>query len=130
MLTNGLVAYLLAQSSISSLVGANIQPPPAPEDLASYPCITYQSASDVSENANDGPVGVCTARIVFDCHALRYLDARNIALALKAVLNGYSGTLPDGTRVFLAESANLADRFEDGSRIYCTSFHALITYGD
>jgi hypothetical protein len=130
MLTNGVVAYLLTLDSITSVVNRSIQPIPAPEDLSQYPLITYQSPSDVSDNANDGPVGVATSRIVFDCKALRYLDARNLALAVKAALNGYSGTLPDGTQVFLAESVNLVDRWEDGSRISCTAVHVLFQYGD
>ncbi len=130
MLTNGVVAYLLTQTAITAVVNHGIQPIPAPEDLSQYPLITYQSPSDVSENANDGPVGVANSRIVFDCKALRYLDARNLALAVKAALNGYSGMLPDGTRVFLAESVNLVDRWEDGSRISCTAVHVLFQYKD
>ena len=130
MLTNGVVAYLLTQTAITAIVNQGIQPIPAPEDLSQYPLITYQSPSDVSDNANDGPVGVATSRIVFDCKALRYLDARNLALAVKAALNGYSGTLPNGTRVFLAESVNLVDRWEDGSRISCTAVHVLFQYKD
>jgi hypothetical protein len=130
MLTSGLVAYLLTQTSITDVVGERIQPIPAPEDLSQYPCITYQGSSDVSEDANDGPVGVAEARIIFDCLALRYLDARGLAEALKTALNGYSGALPDGTRIFRVKSANLVDRWEDGSYISCTSFHALIQYGD
>jgi len=130
MLTNGVVAYLLTQTAITAIVNQSIQPIPAPEDLSQYPLITYQSPSDVSDNANDGPVGVATSRIVFDCKALRYLDARNLALVVKAALNGYSGILPDGTRVFLAESVNLVDRWEDGSRISCTAVHVLFQYKD
>jgi hypothetical protein len=130
MLPDAIVAFLLTQATITAVVNNRIQPIPAPEDLSQYLLITYQSPSDVSENANDGPVGVTTMRIVFDCLAQRYLDARNLARALKLVLNGFSGTLPDGTDILLAESANLVDRFDDGSRIYCTSFHALIQYGD
>ena len=130
MLTNGVVAYLLTQTAITAIVNQSIQPIPAPEDLSQYPLITYQSPSDVSDNANDGPVGVATSRIVFECKALRYLDARNLALAVKAALNGYSGTLPNGTRVFLAESVNLVDRWEDGSRISCTAVHVLFQYKD
>ncbi len=130
MLIEGLVSYLLAQASISSVIGARLQPIPAPEDLSQYPLITYQVASDTSLNANDGPVGVGTTRIIFDCLAVRYLDARALALALKTILNGYSGTLPDGTVIQLAESANLVDRWADGSRVSCTSFHALIQYGE
>jgi len=132
MLIDGIRALLLTRSAITSVVGDHIQPIPAPSDLSLYPLITYQSPSDVSQNAGDGPVGVAEMRIIFDCLALDYATARKLAQVLKAILNSYSGVLPDSesTRVYLAESANLADRWEDGSQIYCTSFHALITYGD
>jgi hypothetical protein len=130
MLTDGLVALLLTQAAVAEVVGSRIQHPPAPEDMSQYPCITYQSPSDVSQQGGDGPVGVATCRVVFDCLALRARDARLLALTLKSILNGYAGVLPDGTKVYRAESANLADRFVDGSRIYCTAFHALIQYAD
>ena len=132
MLIDGIRALLLTQSAITSVIGNRIQPIPAPVDLSQYPLITYQSPSDISQNAGDGPVGVAEMRIVFDCLAQDYATARTLAQSLKAILNSYSGVLPDSesTRVYLAESANLADRWEDGSKIHCTSFHALITYGD
>jgi hypothetical protein len=138
MLTNGLVTYLLAQPSITRILGSSttaIRPIPAPEDLGGYPCITYQSASYVAEYAGHGPVGVSKTRIVFDCLALRYLDARNLAQALKAALDNLceaisaaspaATLLPDGTRIFNAEIANIVDRWDDGSRIYCVSVHLL-----
>ena len=130
MLIEGLVAYLLTQSTVTDVVGVRIQPIPATEDFATNPGITVQGISDVSENAGDGPVGVARQRIVFDCTAPRYLAARNLAIALKQLLNGYVGTLPDGTKVQLAESVNLVDRWDDGSRISCTSLHVLFTYSD
>jgi hypothetical protein len=132
MLTAGVVAYLNAQASIAEVVGDRIQPIPAPDDILAFcPGITYQSPSDVSENANDGPVGIAASRIVFDCLASRALDARNLALAVKATLNGFGpAALPDGTYVESAESVSIADRFDDGSRIYCTSVHVLFRYRD
>ena len=130
MLIDGLVSFLLTQTSITDVVGQRIQPIPATEDITKLGGITLQSPSDISQDANDGPVGVAEARVIFDCLAPRYLTARNMALALKSLFNCYSGTLPDGTLVQHVKAANLVDRFEDGSRISCTSFHALITYGD
>lgn len=122
MLIAGLVAYLLTQTSVTSVVTSasgdiRIQPIPAPVDVDIAPCVTLQSPSDVSQNANDGPVGEAEARVVFDCLAPRYLDARNLALAIKLLFNSYSGTLPDGTIVESAECVNLVDRFDDGSRV-------------
>jgi hypothetical protein len=129
LLTDGLRSFILAQPAIAAIVADRVQPIPAPEDL-SRPIIVYSSPSDKSENANDGPVGVATTRVVFDCYAPQYRDARALALMLKALFNGYAGTLPDGNVVQLATSESLADRFDDGSRISCTTFQTLITYGD
>jgi hypothetical protein len=136
MLTDGLVAYLNAQVLIPSIVGDRIQPIPAPDDMAQYPLITYMGASYKDEYANEGSVGVSTQRIVFDCLALRYHDARTLALALKDAFEalceavnagiGAAYVLPDGTRVFNAETGNLIDRWQDGSRVSCTSVHLLI----
>jgi hypothetical protein len=39
---------------------------------------------------------------------------------------GAAYVLPDGTRVFNAETGNLIDRWQDGSRVSCTSVHLLI----
>ena len=130
MLTDGLVALLLANGPIAAVVGARIQPIPAPDDLSQYPCIAYSSPSETSDQGGSGPAGVGKTRVVFDCLALRYLDARTLAFLVKGLLNGYTGLLPDSTHVYLCQQANMADRFLDGSRIYCTSFHALIQYAD
>ena len=128
MLTNGLVASLLANSAVSAIVGTRIQPIPAPEDLSQYPCVTYQVASDVSGYTLTGTDGVTTSRIIFDCFGLRYLDARTLALAIKAALTAYRGTLPDGTEVFETQIVNMVDAWDDGSRISRTSVHAVLQY--
>lgn len=118
-----------AIEAVQAVVGDRVQPIPAPADVLSFcPGVTFQSPSDISQNANDGPVGISTMRIVFDCYAQRYLDARNLARSLKAVFDGFAGDMPDGTHVELTESVNLVDRFDDGSRIYCTSVHWLLQY--
>ena len=126
----GIVKYLLTKAPITALAGNRIQPIPAPEDLSLYPCVTVQIASDVSRYGFDGPDGVTTTRVVFDCFADRYLNARSLALAIKAALTGYSGTLPDGTQVFETQIVNIQDGFDDGSHISRTAVHALITYAD
>lgn len=130
MITNGLVSYLLSQSALTAICGTRIQPIPAPEDLSQYPCITYQVASDVSGYTLTGTDGVTTTRVIFNCFASRYLDARNLALAVKAALTAYRGTLPDGSIVYETQIANMTDAFESGSRISKTSVHAVIQYAD
>ncbi len=137
MLIDGLVSFLGAQGSVTSIAtngtgDKRIQPIPAPEDINKWPCITLQSPSDVSENSmDDSPAGIATARVVFDCLAPRYLDARNLAITLKALFNGKGNySLPDGTYIERSQSANLSDRFDDGSRVSCTSLHVLFCYRD
>lgn len=142
MLTSGLVAYLLTQTSVTSLLaqGNAIQPIPVPVELTDtsgnplYPCITYQMASDVPEYTLTGTAGMSQARVVLDCLAPLnpggYLVARNIALAVKAALSGFQGTLPDGTRVWFAEVVNVVDLFSPDALLSHSSVHALITYLD
>ncbi len=133
MLSEGLVALINAQEDIAAVIAGRIQPPPAPEyDPSLYPLIVYKILGDQSPLANDGPIGVATSRVIFDCYAERSLDAWSLARALKKLFNGYFGTLPDAdsTVVSLATSESLADRFDDGSRITCVTFQTLITYGD
>lgn len=130
MLIEGLVSLLLANSAVSAIVGTRIQPIPAPEDPTQYPCCTYQVASELGGYTLTGSDGVATTRIVFDCFASRYLDARNLALAIKAALSAYRGTLPDGTFVYETQIVNMVDAWDDGSRISRTSVHAVLQYAD
>ena len=130
MITNGLVSYLLNQSAVTAICSTRIQPIPAPEDLSQYPVVTYQVASDVSGYTLTGSDGVTTTRVIFNCFGIRYLDARTLALAVKAALTAYRGTLPDGSIVYETQIVNMTDTFESGERIYKTSVHAVITYAD
>jgi hypothetical protein len=134
MLTTGIVQYLLTQTVITDIVGDAIQPIPAPVDLSGYPCITYQQASDVPEYALQGSVGLSASRIVLDCLAPinpgGYLVARTLALAVKAALSGYAGTLPDGTRIWVTEVVNVQDSYDDSAFLARSSVHAMVTYAD
>ena len=130
MITNGIVALLNATTAITAICGNNIQPIPAPDDLADYPCVTYQVASDVSQYSLTNEAGPTQSRIVFTCIATSYLTARSLALAIKGALTSYTGTLPDGTFVNDTEIVNMQDGFDDGSRLSTTSVHAMFYYAD
>jgi hypothetical protein len=142
MLITGLVAYLLTQTSITSLIaqGNALQPIPAPVEITDtsgnplYPCVTFQMVSDAPQYTLTGTAGISTARIVFDCLAPLdpggYGVSRNIALAVKAALSGYQGTLPDGTKVWMAEVVNVLDIFSPDALLSTCSVHVLVTYSD
>ena len=137
MLTTGVVQYLLAQTDITANVanGNCIMPIPAPADISLYPCITYQVASDTVDayTLADGEDNLNKARIVFDCFVPTikggsYLKARYLALAIKKALSGYSGTLSDGTRVFIAEIVNASDGFQNDAMLSRSTVHVMFTY--
>lgn len=128
----GLITYLKSQQSLSVLT-SRIQPIPAPPDLSLYPLITYQGVSRVEGYTLTGADGVVTERWVFDCmadsnKAGSYGSARQIAETLANVLDGYEGMLPDSTQVFQIQIASVIDRWDDGSKLSCTSVHALIVF--
>jgi hypothetical protein len=129
-LFQGLVAYLSLTANVTAYCGNSIQPIPAPANLEEYPALTMQTASDVSGYTLTGLDGVTTSRVVFNCIAQQYGDARGLALAVKAALSGYSGTLPNGTQIFQSRIVNMQDGYDDGSRLSTSSVHALIAYSD
>jgi hypothetical protein len=128
MIETGLTAYLLAQSSVTSLIGEALQPLPAPDEVEQYPCVTYQVASYQADYTASGSTGWAQKRVVYNCWATTYLQAITIREAIRTALTGYQGTLPDGTEVFLAECVNGEDYFEPGSRLYRTSLHVMVQY--
>jgi hypothetical protein len=134
MLTVGAAQYLLTRSAVTDIVGDSIQPIPAPVKKELYPCITYQSPSDVPSDTGDQPDGISTARVVYDCLISygpgSYIAAYALALAVKNAFNGYSGTLPDGTRVFRTKVVNMTDNFGNDAQLSRRSVHVVFTYSD
>lgn len=135
-LVQGLVAYLLTQSAITAIIagGDSIQPIPAPVDADLYPCIAYQVVSDVPGYTLSDQDGVTHARILFSCLASygsgSYTLAHGLALAVKAALSGYSGTLPDGTVVSFIKVANLTDMYQSDALLSATNISVLVAYQD
>ena len=123
----GLVAYLLAQPSLTAIT-SQVAPVPLLETTP-LPAITFQQVS-YTTGYSPQPDGVSKSRMVFDCFGASYADAANLAQAVKAVLSGYNGTLTDGTLVYLIEIVNVADAYVDHSRIYRTSVHAMVMYAE
>jgi hypothetical protein len=134
MLTTGIVQYLLTQSSVtSSIAGGNaIQPLPSPTDPSQYPCIVYQQVSETPDYSLTGNIGLAHSRVVFDVLAPQaqggYLTAKTIALAVKQTFDGYEGTLPDGTRVFISEVVSVQDGFQADALLSRTTVHVMFHY--
>lgn len=116
MLETGLVALLNSSAAVTAINGGRIYPLLIPANSA-LPCVTYQLISTVPEYCNDGPTGFTKSRIQVDTWANDYLDAKNLANAVRQTLDGYSGTLPDGTQVLSIMRDNATDLNDEDSRL-------------
>ena len=106
----GLVAYVLAQSAITTLIGTRIMPAPLRQE-SSLPAISYQLISVRDDVLHDGPQGLPDARIQLDCWADTYAGAKTLAAAIKTAVHAYRGLM--GTvNVQRAKVENIVDGFE------------------
>ena len=117
MIESGLASLLLSNSTVTAIIADQISPLVLPES-AKYPAVTYQVISSIAEYTNDGPAGFARTRIELNAWATTYGSSKAVAQAIRAVLDGYSGTLPDGTHVANAIVVNISDQFDSDARLY------------
>jgi hypothetical protein len=129
MFESGLRAQLLTIDALTALIGRRVYPLVPPEDLSGYPCITYQVGSTTREYSNDSDVGLVTKRIIVNAFSPQYGEVQSIVVAIIDALSGWSGTLPDGTRVDSVRVATCSDFYESDARMFRASLHLLVTHG-
>ena len=116
MLEQGLNQLLSADPGVSALVGQCVYPVIIPEN-ATYPCVSYQVISATAEYTLGSAVEV-TKRVQFDAWSQAYADTKFVQTALHNLLDGFNGSLPDGTVVKGAFRDVEIDFFEQYSRTY------------
>jgi hypothetical protein len=134
MLPDGLRALLLQTSAITAIIGtaatrATEQPgPPAPgsgvywqqmPEGSLLPGLVLSQISGGGTPTLDGADPLHTARIQISAFGMTYGDAKSLSRAVRATLEGFAGTLPDGTLVGQTILSSEADAFDDGT----FSFH-------
>jgi hypothetical protein len=127
MLIEGVYQALKASSAVAA-IAKSIRPIVAPVDLSDYPCVTYQVVSRTPTYSLNGDVGVSQSRIVFECSAIRYVDAAALIEAVYGLFSGFQGALPDGTRVYEAEIVNQQDDWNADAEIYSSHLHVIFTF--
>ena len=127
MLEVGLVALLNSSQAVKVLNNGRIYPLLIPANSV-LPCITYQLISTIPEYCCDGPTGFTKSRIQIDTWANDYLDSKNLADAVRQTLDGYTGTLSDGTRVFSIMRDNATDLNDEDSRLMRVQTDWLVLY--
>ena len=101
-----------------------------PDKPKAYPVATLQLISSVPEYTLDGPTGLVKARLQIDHFGTDYLSCKTAAAAFRQILDGYKGTLPDGTQVSSMTRLNATDSFESDSRLYHTQTDWSALYDD
>lgn len=94
-LLTDLRSFLLADSTISSLIGSRFYPGELPQD-ATLPAIVYSTISGYRPQSQEGPSGIVRLRIQIDCWAETYAGAEALAEAVRLRLNGYRGSAGSG----------------------------------
>lgn len=86
---------LLADSAVMNLVGNRIYPLVLPENAA-LPAIAYAVVNESRAHAMLEPVPLREVTLAVQCYAKTYSQARALADAVTAALDGYRGALGDG----------------------------------
>ena len=117
MLEDGIYALLSNDAALTALVGASGIYPVMIPDTASFPCLSYQVAADVSDLTLDSE-NISNTRVQFDVWGSVYGDCKAVVRTLRALLDGYSGTLPDGTLIKGTFRGISVDNFERDSKCF------------
>src|SRR6202789_2088108 len=123
MIEKGLAALLNADTRFSSIAASNLYPVVLPDDILNPltptpTSATYRVVSTVEEQTHDGPTGFVKVRSEYNTWATTYAASKELAVAIREVLNGYSSTLPEGTSVQTAWRDNSPDGFDEDSRLF------------
>jgi len=86
-----LIAYLLAATAVSTLVGTRVVPYSLLQG-SSLPAVTVQRISGAPLYADDGETGLENPRFQIDAWALTYSQAKTLARAVKDTLSAFAGT--------------------------------------
>lgn len=102
-------AALVANTSVTSMVGTRIYPLLAPK-TAALPFVVWRRAGITREHTLAGPMGMPNVSVEMQSLAATYEDAREVADRVRLVLDGYGGTV-NNTEVKNVSLENEVDDF-------------------
>jgi len=120
-----LVAYLLANGGVSTLIGTRCHPQKLPE-RPTYPALRYTQLDGPRDMHMQGASGHATPRYQLDAFATTYAQAKALAKAVRLALNGFSGTMGGAggvevDAVFLVDERDLYDDDTEPEGLYAVS---------
>jgi hypothetical protein len=99
---------LVSTTAVTSLVSSRIYPVLAPASAA-LPFVTWRRSGIEREQTLGGPMGMPRVSVEYSIYGTTYEEARQVADAMRRVLDGYGGT-SDNTEV---KQASLEDESDD-----------------
>lgn len=108
--------YVLADATVSGLIGARMYPAILPQD-PTMPAITYQIISGDSVISHDGPAGLENPTIQIDCWAATYSGMDALFNAVRKRLNGASGAF-SGVEVQGIFMVRKRDLYDDEAKLH------------
>lgn len=127
MIEAGIALRLLADPTVSSLIADRLYDLIWP-DNPTFPLLTSQLISTVTQSVFSGPLSMATVRMQYDAWGKSYSDAKAAAAAITACLEGFQGTLPDGTAVDNITLDSSFDLYDSPSLSYRVSSDFLVSY--
>lgn len=100
---------LVGNATVATLIGSHIYPVLAPA-TAPLPLVTWRRTSISRSQTLSAPMGVPQVTVEYQIYAGTYETAREIADAMRLVLDGYGGTV-DNTTVRQTSLENEVDDF-------------------
>lgn len=100
---------LVGSAAVTALVGSRIYPVMGPA-TASLPLVTWRRAGISRSHTLAAPMGVPQVSVEYQIYAATYENARDIADAIRLVLDGYGGTV-DNTTIRQTSLENEVDEF-------------------
>lgn len=98
MLIDGVIAQLQNTPAFNTATPGGVHENELPRGYI-LPCAAAHQYGGTRESQMSGPVDPGDTQVQFDCYGRTGLEARQSAAAIRAALEGFTGTLPDGTVV-------------------------------
>lgn len=120
-------------AGVNALIAGRIAAAAMPQGLA-RPNVVYQRIGTRRRYSNDGPTGLARARLQVSCYADTPKAAKQLAAAVREVLDGYSGTVGGCTiqALFLDDERDAPQPPATGRDlgVFGVQFDALIHYDE
>ena len=126
-----LYGELSTDAGVVALASTRGYPSVIPQD-ADYPAWAYQQISGFDTLPHDGPTNFQFARYQITCVAETYLAAQNLALAVQAALDGFTGEMggTGGVTVHFCHVENLTDGYNTGTETHTVRCDVVIWFSE